>query len=189
MLANILSRYWWMTLLRGVLWVLFGICVLAQPGISLVTLTLLFGAFALADGIVKVGSAIGGRNEHEHWGVLLLAGLCGIGVGILTFMSPGITALVLLFYIAVWAIAIGLMELVVAIRLRKEIEGEFWLGLAGVASIIFGVLLMARPGAGALSVLAMIGGFAIVIGLIEIVFAIRARGFVNRARAAVRPAV
>jgi len=114
MLANILSRYWWMTLLRGVLWVLFGICVLAQPGISLVTLTLLFGAFALADGIVKVGSAIGGRSEHEHWGVLLLAGLCGIGVGILTFMSPGITALVLLFYIAVWAIAIGLMELVVA---------------------------------------------------------------------------
>jgi len=154
-----------------------------------VTLTLLFGAFALVDGISNTVSAVGGRRENENWGVLLLAGLAGIGIGVLTFYNPAITALGLLFYIAVWVTGTGLLAVVAGIRLRKEIEGEFWLGLAGVASIAFGVLLMARPGAGALSVLAMIGGFAIVIGLIEIVFAIRARGFVNRARAAVRPTV
>jgi uncharacterized membrane protein HdeD (DUF308 family) len=189
MLANILSRFWWMTLLRGLIWVLFGIVVLTQPGISLVALALTFGAFVLADGITNVVSAVGGRKENEHWGILLLAGLCGVGVGILTFLSPGLTALALLFYLAIWAIATGLLELAAAIRLRKEIEGEFWLGLAGVASIAFGVFLAARPGAGALSVLALIGGFSIALGLIQIVLAFQARGFVKRIRAAVRPAV
>jgi Short repeat of unknown function (DUF308) len=93
MLANILSRYWWMTLLRGVIWVLFGLVVFSQPAISLVTLTLLFGAFALVDGIAAVATAIGGREEHENWWVLLLVGLCGIGAGVVTFLMPAVTAL------------------------------------------------------------------------------------------------
>ncbi|HSL70204.1 MAG TPA: DUF308 domain-containing protein, partial [Longimicrobiales bacterium] len=120
MFANILSQYWWLILLRGAIWILFGIALFAQPGITLVALTLLFGAFVLVDGIGNIVSAIGGRKQHEHWWVLLLVGLCGVGVGVLTFYSPGLTALALLFYIAIWAIATGLLAIVAAIRLRKE---------------------------------------------------------------------
>ena len=186
MFANILSQYWWLILLRGAIWILFGIALFAQPGITLVALTLLFGAFVLVDGIGNIVSAIGGRKQHEHWWVLLLVGLCGVGVGVLTFYSPGLTALALLFYIAIWAIATGLLAIVAAIRLRKEIEGEFWLILSGLASVAFGVLAVARPGAGALSILWLIGGYAIVFGVILIVFAFRARGFAKRVSGAVR---
>lgn len=181
MLSNILSRYWGMTLLRGVLWILFGIVVFMMPGISLLTLTLMFGWFALLDGVANIVSAVGGRRGNEHWWLLLLGGLAGVGIGLLTFSFPGITALILLFYVAVWAISTGLLEIVAAIRLRREIEGEFWLILSGVVSIAFGVFLVARPGQGALSVLWLIAGYAILFGLIQVVLAFEARGFVNRA--------
>ena len=114
------------------IWIVFGIVLFTQPLISLVALTLTFGAFALVDGIGNTVSAIGGRRENEDWWVLLLAGLCGIGAGVLTFFIPGLTALAVLFYIATWAIATGLLEIVAAFRLRKEIEGEFWLALSGL---------------------------------------------------------
>jgi uncharacterized membrane protein HdeD (DUF308 family) len=184
MFSNILRRYWWMTLLRGVISILFGIVIFAQPAISLLTLTLTFGIFAAADGITNIVSAIGGRKENENWWVLLLVGLAGVGAGVLTFITPGLTALALLFYVAAWAIATGLLEIVAAIRLRKEIEGEFWLFLAGLLSVAFGVLLMARPGLGALSVLWLIGGYAIAFGIILIGLALRARSFVRRTHAA-----
>jgi len=184
MLSNVLSQYWWMILLRGVLSVLFGLVLFAQPGISLVTLTLLFGAFALVHGVGNVISAFGGRTQYASWWVLLLAGLAGILVGVLTFMSPGITALILLYYIAWWAIASGVFEVVAAIKLRKEIKGEFWLALGGLASIAFGLLLIARPGVGALTVLWLIGSYAIAFGVILILLAFRARGFVSRVRSA-----
>lgn len=116
---------------------------------------------------------------------MLLAGLAGIGVGVLTFFNPGVTALTLLVYIAIWAIATGLLEIVAAIRLRKEIEGEFWLVLAGLASVGFGMLLVARPEAGALAVLWLIAAYAIVLGAILIFLAFEARGFVKRVKAAV----
>ena len=135
-----------MILLRGVIAVLFGVTLLASPGISLAFLVFLFGVFVLADGIGNVVTAFGGRKEEDHWWILLLAGLTGIGVGLLTFMSPGITALALLFYIAVRAIVTGVLQILTAIRLRKELHGEFWMVLGGVASVVFGLLIMARPG-------------------------------------------
>ena len=180
MLADSLSRYWWMMLIRGAIWILFGLVVFSRPLLSLVTLTLLFGVFAFADGVVHVVHAFGGRQENERWWVQLLTGLCGIVVGLLAFLVPGLTALVLLFYIAVWAIIHGFLEIVAAVRLRKEIEGEFWLILAGMLSVAFGVLLLARPGAGALSVLWLIATFAVIVGIIQIVLAFEARGFVRR---------
>ena len=185
MLANILSRYWWMILLRGLAWLVFGILIFRQPAISLVTLTLLFGAFALVDGIANTVSAIGGRRENENWGVLLLTGLAGIAIGALTFYDPTITALGLLFYIAIWVTGTGLLQVVAGIRLRKEIEGEFWLILSGLVSIALGVFLVARPGAGALSVLWLIATYAIVFGVILIVLAFRVRSFANRVAAAI----
>jgi uncharacterized membrane protein HdeD (DUF308 family) len=138
---------------------------------------LLFGAYALADGILSCWTAIAGRNDHEHWWVLLLEGLLGIGVGLLTFFAPGLTALALLYYIAIWAIATGVLEIVAAIRLRKEIEGEWWLLLAGLASVAFGVLLVVQPGAGALSVLWLIATYAIVFGLLLVILAFKVRSF------------
>ncbi|MGH9460991.1 MAG: HdeD family acid-resistance protein [Vicinamibacteria bacterium] len=185
MLSTILSRYWWMTLIRGAIAILFGIMLFVWPQISLVSLVLVFGAFALADGVANVVTAIGGRQEHESWWVLLLAGLAGIGIGVLTFFNPAVTALALLFYIAIWAIATGLLEIVAAIRLRKEIEGEFWLALSGLASVAFGMILVARPGAGALAVLWLIGAYAIAFGAMLLVLAFKARGFVKRVKAAV----
>jgi uncharacterized membrane protein HdeD (DUF308 family) len=186
MLSQLLSRYWWTTLIRGLIWILFGIAVIARPGISLVALTLLFATFVFADGIANVVSAIGGRHEYENWWVLLLAGLAGIVIGVLTFLNPAATALILLVYIAIWAIATGILELITAIHLRKEIEGEFWLGLAGLASITFGLALIARPGTGVLAVLWLVAIYAFALGLILVILAFKARAFANRVAAGVR---
>jgi len=183
MFANILSRAWWITLLRGLLWIAFGVVIFTDPGVSLATLILLFGAFALADGIAMVITAIGGRGEHENWFVWLLAGLASIGVGVLTFYNPGITALTLQLFIAMWAVAIGLLKIVAAIRLRKEIQGEFWLIAAGLLSVACGVMLVARPVAGALAVLWIIGGYAIAFGVTLVALAFRVRGFAKRVEA------
>jgi uncharacterized membrane protein HdeD (DUF308 family) len=184
--SSILSRFWWMTLLRGVISILFGVLIFTQPGMSLKALTLLFGAFVFVDGFTSVVSAFGGRKQNENWWILLLVGLCGIGVGILTFVSPDITAIVLLFYIAAWAIASGLMEIVAAVRLRKEIKGEWWLAISGLLSLAFGVFLMARPGVGVLAVLWTIGTFSIAFGIVLVVFSFRSRGFVSETRAAAK---
>lgn len=186
-LATILFRNWWVLLLRGLISIAFGILILLQPGISLAALIICFGAFALADGILGVWTAFTGSKEHESWWVLLLEGLLGIGVGVLTFVAPGITALALLFYIAIWAIATGVLEIVAAVRLRKEIEGEWWLILCGIASVAFGVFLMAQPGEGALAVLWLIATYAIVFGLLLVLLALKARSFLRRVQSSPEP--
>jgi uncharacterized membrane protein HdeD (DUF308 family) len=138
---------------------------------------LVVGAYALADGILGIWIAIAGRDEHEHRWVLLLWGLIGIGVGILTLLVPGVTALALLFYVAIWAVATGVLQIVAAIRLRKEIEGEWLLILGGIASVVFGAILMARPLAGALALLWLIGTYAVIFGVILVILAFKARTF------------
>lgn len=182
MIANILSTYWWTTLLRGIVWILFGLAVFSNPSVSLRVLTLFVGVLLLIDGIANVVEAIASRKEQENWVLLLLIGLAGVFVGIATFTNPAITSLALLFYIAVWAIATGLLEIVAAVRLRREIAGEGWLIAAGVLSLLFGVLLIARPGAGALAILWTIGIYAIVFGVMLVVLAIRSRGFAAQLR-------
>ena len=174
-LAVILRRSWWMLLLRGLFAIAFGILTWVLPGLSLAALVLLFGAYVTADGILGVWTAIAGRKDHEHWWVLLLWGLLGIAVGLLTFLVPGLTALVLLFYIAIWAIAIGVLQIVAAVRLRKEIQGEWLLILGGVVSVVFGVLLVARPAAGALAVLWLIATYAVVFGVLFVLLAFKMR--------------
>lgn len=180
MFANILSRYWGMTLLRGLIWMLFGIMTFMLPGPSLAIFIKLFGVFALVDGVANIATGIGGREEHDNWWVLLLLGLASIGVAVFTFMNPAVTALAFLFWIAAWATVTGVLEIVMAIWLRKEIQGEFWLLLAGLASVAFGVFLFARPAMGLLSITWLIAGYAFVFGLILTIFAFRARSFTNR---------
>jgi uncharacterized membrane protein HdeD (DUF308 family) len=176
-LATILSRTWWVILLRGLIAIAFGVLTWLRPGISLATLVLFFGAYVLVDGILGVGTALAGRREHEHWWVLLLWGLIDIGVGILTFTAPGLTALALLFYIAIWAIATGVLEIVAAIRLREEIKGEWLLVLGGLVSVVFGAFLMSRPAAGALALLWLIASYAVIFGILLVILAFRARRF------------
>jgi uncharacterized membrane protein HdeD (DUF308 family) len=175
MLTSILSRYWWTTLLRGTAWIAFGLIVFTLPGVSLVALTILVGAFLLVDGVARIISGIGGHGTSEHWWVLLLTGAAGVVVGLLTFVDPAMTALALLLYLAVWAIATGLLEIVVAIQVRREITGEGWLVLSGLLSVAFGVLLVVRPGAGILSVLWLVAAYAIAFGALLIVLSFRMR--------------
>jgi uncharacterized membrane protein HdeD (DUF308 family) len=183
MLSRLLSRYWWVLLIRGIIAVLFGVLAYVRPGITLTALVLLFGAYAFADGILAVIAAIAGRKEREHWWVLLLEGLVGIAVGVMTLAAPGLTAVALLFYIAAWAILTGVLEIIAAIRLRKEIEGEWLLILGGLASVLFGFLLLARPAAGALTVIWLIAGYAVVFGIVLIVLSFKARRFHGTQRA------
>ena len=173
--ADMLSHSWWRLLLRGLFAIAFAVLTFFRPGISLTALVLSFGIYALADGVIMTWMAIAERKEQDHWWLLLIGGLLGIGIGVLTFATPGVTALALLFYIAIWAIGKGVLEIVAAIRLRKEIEGEWLLILAGLASVFFGAFLMARPGTGALTLVTFIAAFALFIGVLLVVLAFKVR--------------
>ncbi|MGO8855925.1 MAG: HdeD family acid-resistance protein [Steroidobacteraceae bacterium] len=179
-LGSILSRNWWLMLLRGIVAIGFGILIFAKPQISLQVLVYLFGAYALVEGTLGLWVAAQASKDIESWWVLLLWGLLGIAVGILAFVKPGITALALLFYIAIWAIATGVLEIVAAVRLRQLIKDEWLLILAGLASLAFGVALIVQPEAGALAVLWLIGAYAIVFGLLIVIFAFKIRSFVGK---------
>jgi uncharacterized membrane protein HdeD (DUF308 family) len=158
-----LARNWWLVLLRGICAIIFGVLTLMWPGLSLLTLVVLYGVFALFDGGLAIGAAIMGGAPAPRWW-LALVGVLGIAAGVITLLWPGITGLVLLYFIGGWAIAAGVFEIVGAIRLRKEIEGEWWLIATGVLSVLFGVLILIFPGAGALGIAFAIGWFAIVYG-------------------------
>jgi uncharacterized membrane protein HdeD (DUF308 family) len=173
-MLHLLARYWWALALRGLFAVLFGLLTFFMPGITLLTLVLLFGAYVLLDGIFDFVAAI--RSPSHHW-ALILEGIVGIIAGILTFTWPGITAMVLLYLVAFWAIFTGVLEIVAGIRLREVLTGEIWLILMGVLSLLFGLFILIFPSAGALALLFWIGAYALVFGFMLIVLAFRLRGF------------
>jgi uncharacterized membrane protein HdeD (DUF308 family) len=170
------AKNWWVLLLRGICAVLFAVMAFTLPGLTLVTLVLLYGVYALADGLTALW--VGG--QARAWWFMLL-GTIGMIVGILTFAYPGITAVALLYLIAAWAIVRGVFEIVTAIQLRKEISNEWLLILSGILSVLFGVALVAQPAAGALAVVWIIGTYALIFGLMMIVLAFRLRGLLGRA--------
>jgi uncharacterized membrane protein HdeD (DUF308 family) len=176
----VLARNWWALALRGLAAVLFGIMAFAWPGMTLGVLVLLYGAYALVDGVLAIIAAVAGRTSGMPWWALLLEGVLGITVGILTFAWPGITALVLLYLIAAWAVATGVFEVVAAIRLRREIRGEWLLALSGVISVLFGIALVINPVGGALAVVWLIGAYAIAFGVLLIALGFRLRGAAKR---------
>jgi uncharacterized membrane protein HdeD (DUF308 family) len=173
-LSHALAQNWWLLLLRGIAAIVFGLLAFVWPGLTLVTLVLFYGAFALIDGVLAVIAAVKGGTPAPRWW-LALVGVAGIAAGVLTFLWPGVTALVLLFFIAGWAIAVGVFEIVGAIRLRKEIDNEWLLIASGALSVLFGLAVLVMPGAGALALVWLIGAYAIVYGLILVWFALRLR--------------
>ena len=175
-LAGLVSQYWWVIALRGVVAIVFGILAFAWPGVTLRALVLLFGAYAVVDGVAAIVMGIKEYGEHERWWATLLGGLVSLVAGIATFVYPGITALALLTLIAIWAVVRGIFEIVAAVRLRHVIKGEWLLGLGGALSIVFGLAMIAFPGAGALAVVWWIGAYAVVLGVVLVTLGFRARG-------------
>src|SRR6478672_11509766 len=163
-MVHALAKNWWLLLLRGVAAIIFGVLAFAWPGVTLLTLILFYGAYALADGVLAIIAAITGGAPAPRWW-LAIVGLLGIGAGLLTFLMPGVTAIVLLFFIAGWAIATGVFQIIGAIQLRREIDNEWLLILGGAISVLFGIGILMAPGAGALALLWVIGFYAIVEGI------------------------
>jgi len=172
-----LSRNWWAIAIRGAAAIIFGILTFVMPGITLAALILLFGAYAVVDGIFALVAAARGRAGAGGTprSALVLEGIVSLAAGIVAFVWPGLTALALVYLIALWALVTGVLEIVAAVRLRREIENEWWLGLSGGLSILFGVLLMLAPGVGALAFIFLIGAYAIVFGALLLGLAFRLR--------------
>lgn len=158
------GAYWWSFFFRGLLAVAFGLIVIMLPGPTLAAIAVLVAAFLFADGAFSLFTALKGRRLHSPWGLLLLEGIAGIAVGTLTIFWPGMTLLAIIYFIGAWALATGILEIVAAIRLRHEIEGEWLLGLGGILSVLFGLILFFNPGVGAIALVWMIGGYALVFG-------------------------
>ena len=183
-LAALLRRYWWLLALRGLAAVLFGILAFVWPGMTIFWLVCFFGAYALVNGILSFVLAAKAPKGSGVAG-LIFGGLLSVAAGLLTFFWPALTALGLLILIAWWAIVNGVMEIITAIRLRKIITNEWFLILAGLASIVFGVLLLLQPTVGALVLIWWIGAWALFFGVLLMILAFRMR---HLGRAEARPA-
>ncbi|HXX67136.1 MAG TPA: HdeD family acid-resistance protein [Polyangiaceae bacterium] len=170
---NALAARWWMLVVRGIAAILFGVLAILWPGISLLALVLLWGAYALADGVFGVMLAAGAGAEGRRWGWLLFEGFLSVAAGVVTFIWPGMTAFALLVLIALWAVFTGIAEIVAAVELRRVIRGEWLLALSGVLSIAFGVLMLLFPRAGALAVVTVIALYAMVFGALLTALGVR----------------
>ena len=174
---DLLSRAWWMLALRGVLALLFGILAFMWPGLTLLWLVALFAVYALISGVVSIIGAVQNRRSDREWWLILLLGLISLGAGVIAILRPGMTALVLVLIMGANALVTGVLDIVVAIRLRKSIRNEWLLVLAGLASVVFGILVFLFPLAGALALVWLISAQAIVIGILLLALAFRARGW------------
>jgi uncharacterized membrane protein HdeD (DUF308 family) len=173
MMIETLKRHWWVPVIRGIAAIIFGVIAFTHPVMAAATLVLFFGAWVLIDGIFRVVGAIGHRASDPDWGWQLVIGIVGIIVGLLTFHAPQVTALALVIYIAAWALMIGASEIAIAVKMRREIKGEWLLILMGLISIIFAVMLLWNPVAGAAAVIWLIAWYAVVLGVLAIFFGFR----------------
>ncbi|HEX2741612.1 MAG TPA: HdeD family acid-resistance protein [Rubrobacter sp.] len=165
---------WWALLIRGIAAVTFGVAAFLWPGPTLYVLIIFFGAYALVDGLFAIAAGIRGTAGRRRW-LLLAEGILGVVAGLVAFFYPGMTALVLLYVIAFWAIFTGILKIAMAISLRREIENEWLMGLGGVLSVLFGIILAVLPGVGLLSLVWLISIYAIVFGVAQIALGFRVR--------------
>jgi uncharacterized membrane protein HdeD (DUF308 family) len=177
---NVVARNWWALVLRGAVGVAFGLFAMAMPQAAFASLVLTFGAYALVDGVFNIVAALRDARGERGWWTLLLSGIAGVLTGLVAFAAPALTALVLLYVIAGWAILTGVLEITAAMRLRRQINGGWLMVLSGALSIAFGVLVMLAPVAGALAVVLLIGAYAFVSGLVLMALGIRLRRIARR---------
>ena len=174
-MAALFTSRWWAVLLRGLVAIVFGILAFTWPGVTLATLVLLFAIYAITDGVFSLFAAIGGRPHREQRWLLALEGVVSIWAGVVMLRAPAATAIFLVFFISIWAMATGFLRIVEAIRLRKEISGELWLVLSGVLSVLFALMLMVRPLVGMVALVWVIAGYALLLGLIEVLLSFELR--------------
>jgi uncharacterized membrane protein HdeD (DUF308 family) len=179
-----LTEHWWTWLVRGALAIIFGVIAFFQPGATALALIWTFGIYAIADGILLIFGAIGGKTDHRIW--YAIWGVVSILAGVVAFAQPALTGITLVWVIAAWAVVIGILQIIAAIQVRQEIEGEFWLILAGILSVVAGVLLFAAPGIGGISLVYLIGIYAVLLGIAFIGFAFRVKDLGERTAAARR---
>ncbi len=177
------ARDWWVVVLHGILAVLFGLVAILMPGMTVVMLIMLFGVFAMADGITALVGMFRRHPYSPRW-AQALHGVLGLAAGVVALLWPGVTAMTLLWIVGAWAIAIGVLRITAAIDLRKVIENEWMLALSGLLSVAFGVVALARPLAGTLALVFLIAGYAIVFGIVLIAFGFRLHGIGKRRGAA-----
>lgn len=166
-----LADSWWSFSIRGVISLLFGMAALSYPIKTVLVLIIFFGVYALIDGITALLMGIGDKK----WYVYLLLGLVSIAAGVIAIARPGATALALLFVIGVWALVRGIGEIMAAIQIRKEVEGEWAIALSGVLSVVFGLFVLARPGAGALALVWLIAVYAFASGILKLMLGFKLR--------------
>lgn len=176
-LANLLSKNWWIVLLRGIAALIFGLLTWFYPFITIMVMVIFFGVYALIDGVIGVIISINGRKSHQDWWLMLIWGIVSILAGILTFFVPGITWLVLITFIAAWALISGIFQIITAIRLRKTIQGEWWMIIAGILSVLVGIILLIDPVQGGIALTWVIGVYAALFGVMNIALAFRLRRF------------
>jgi uncharacterized membrane protein HdeD (DUF308 family) len=174
-MLHALAKCWWLLLLRGIAGIIFGILAFVWPALTLLTLAILYGAFAFVDGVLSLIAAFTGSAKPVPTWWLVVVGLLGIAAGVVTFAWPVITAVVLVLIIGAWALVHGIFEIIGAIQLRKEIDNEWWLILSGAVSVIFGLILLFAPGAGALGLIWAIAAYSIAFGIMFIGLALRLR--------------
>jgi uncharacterized membrane protein HdeD (DUF308 family) len=172
---------WWALIIRGLIALALGIVTIAWPGVTVGALVLLFGVYSFIDGVLGFVGAVKASKNHERWGYLVAEGILGVLAALVTFAWPAITAIALVYVVAAWAIITGALELAAAFRLRKYITGELLLALAGVISILFGIMLIASPIAGALVIATWIGVYELIFGVMLLFLGVRLRGWSRRA--------
>jgi uncharacterized membrane protein HdeD (DUF308 family) len=171
---------WWLVLLRGILAILFGLFALFAPGSALLALVFVFGAYAILDGVTALVAGVRHRQADPHWVWHVVQGVVSVLAGIIAFAWPGVTVLAILFVIAFWSIVGGIAEIMESLAMRKKAsEGWGWVLAAGIVSVLFGIVLFAQPGASLITLLWLVGIYAIVFGVIIVVWAVRLRRTVN----------
>jgi uncharacterized membrane protein HdeD (DUF308 family) len=176
-MVRTLSQNWWLVVLRGVLAILFGVLTFVWPAITLLTLVVMFGVYAIVDGLIAVWTGLSRTKDSSRWWTFLLEGLISIGAGVIALFRPGLATLVFIYMIASWAVITGILEIVAAIRLRNEITNEWMLGLGGVVSIALGVLLFLQPLAGGLAIVWTVAAYAIIFGVLLVILGFRLRNW------------
>jgi uncharacterized membrane protein HdeD (DUF308 family) len=178
--AKSVTDNWWVLIFEGILAILFGAVAWIWPGLTVVALVALFGAFSIVTGVMSLVAAYAARRVGQSPWLFVFRGVLGIGAGIVVFVWPDISALALLYVIAAWAFLSGISELMAAISLRRTIDNEWFMALAGIASIVFGVLVAIFPGAGAVALVWTIGIYAIFFGVMLVALGVRLRGLGER---------